>query len=204
MESSPTDHAIIFDEEERVKERFEAAATFADYLDGVVKNRELWHDLYARAILLPEEMQAAEGIVGPRHLLALSEDWCGDAVNALPFAARLAEAAPGVELRVLGRDANPDIMDAHLTRGRSRSIPVIIAYDENFRELGWWGPRPRILQLWVEEEGMALPKEERYREIRRWYARDRGRTTIRELLALLGAGDASRPDSDPAPSPERE
>jgi len=51
----------------------------------------------------------------------LVEDWCGDAVNTLPVIGRLAEHASNIELRVVGRDANLDLMDAHLTNG-SRSI----------------------------------------------------------------------------------
>ena len=34
-------------------------------------------------------------------------------------------------------------------------------------------------------EGMALDKDERYRGIRTWYARDRGRSTVEEVVALL-------------------
>lgn len=176
-----------------MRERFEEAPSFAEYLAGVRKHRELWHDLYARAALLPEEAGAIGAIREPLHLLALSEDWCGDAVNALPFVARIAEASPMLDFRILGRDDNPDLMDAHLTNRKSRAIPVVIAYDENFVEQGWWGPRPRILQLWVMEEGMALPKEDRYREVRRWYARDGGRTTIREILQLVGASPVAGP-----------
>jgi hypothetical protein len=33
--------------------------------------------------------------------------------------------------------------------------------------------------------GQSLEKTERYREIRRWYARDRGRTTLEEVLSML-------------------
>src|SRR5690606_28194364 len=121
-----------------------------------------------------------------RNLLVLNEDWCGDAVNTVPYVAALAEAVPGFELRIVGRDANPDLMDAHLTNG-SRSIPVVIVLDEAYRELGWWGPRPRELQAWVLDEGLALPAEERYREIRKWYARDKGRTALAEIVALLEA-----------------
>jgi hypothetical protein len=76
-------------------------------------------------------------------------------------------------------------MDAHLTGGRSRSIPVIIVYDEDFNEMGWWGPRPGPLQEWVLGEGQALSKEDRYREVRRWYARDRGRTTLLGILEKM-------------------
>lgn len=167
------------------KERFESAPTFQEYLATVEKNRELWHGVYER-VRLPDEIVAdARRLPGGWHLVALSEDWCGDAVNTLPAVARLAEEA-GWKLRILGRDNNPDLMDAHLTNGRSRSIPVIIVYDEHFDEVGWWGPRPRVIQSWVMGEGLAMPSPERYKVVRRWYAKDRGRTTLRELLEILG------------------
>ena len=91
---------------------------------------------------------------------------------------------PNVQLRVLGRDANPDLMDAHLT-GTSRSIPVVIIYDQDFNEIGWWGPRPTELQKWVKEVGLTMEKDERYRHIRAWYARDKGRTTVQEIVGLM-------------------
>jgi hypothetical protein len=34
-------------------------------------------------------------------------------------------------------------------------------------------------------EGQRLPKEERYPKVRQWYARDRGVTTLTEVVALL-------------------
>lgn len=165
-------------------ERFEASATFEEYLASVEKNRELWHAVHER-VRLPEQLvEEARAVPGTWHLVALSEDWCGDAVNTLPVVARLAEAA-GWDLRVLGRDANPDLMSAHLTNGRSRSIPVVIVYDDALREVGWWGPRPEELQAWVMSEGLAMPSPERYKVTRRWYARDRGRTVLRELLDIV-------------------
>jgi len=129
-------------------------------------------------------VEAARAMAGRWKLVALSEDWCGDAVNTLPVVARLAEAA-GWDLRVLSRDDNPDLMEAHLTNGRSRSIPVVIVYDEQFREVGWWGPRPSELQTWVLSEGLAMPSPERYKVVRRWYAQDKGRTTLAELLEVF-------------------
>ena len=58
---------------------------------------------------------------------------------------------PGLELRIVLRDEHPEVMDRYLTNG-SRSIPIVIALDEEFRELGHWGPRPRELQAWVMEQ----------------------------------------------------
>jgi hypothetical protein len=61
----------------------------------------------------------------------------------------------------------------------------VIVYDEDFREVGWWGPRPGEIQEWVLSEGLAMPSPERYKVVRRWYAEDKGRTTLRELLEVL-------------------
>ena len=168
------------------RERFEGAASFEEYLQTVVKNRELWHAVYDRARLPEDLVEVARGVPGGWHIVALSEDWCGDAVNTLPVIARLASEA-GWDFRVLGRDANPDLMDGHLTNGRSRSIPVVIVYDENFEEVGWWGPRPGEIQAWVMDEGLAMSSPDRYKVIRRWYAKDRGRTTVSEVLDIVSA-----------------
>ena len=75
-------------------------------------------------------------------------------------------------------------MDPHLSSG-ARAIPVVMVLDEDFRKLGWWGSRPEPLQAWVWTEGQALDKGARYREVRRWYARDRGRTTLEEVIGLM-------------------
>ena len=168
-----------------MKERYLAATDFPTYLESVEKNRELWHGIYERVSTPPEILEEARQIPGTWHLLVLSEDWCGDAVNLLPVLARLAEDTPGLDLRVLSRDQNPDLMDTHLTDGRSRSIPVVLLLDEGFVERGWWGPRPGPLQEWVIRKGLSTPSAERYKRVRRYYAKDQGRTMLRELLDLM-------------------
>ncbi len=168
-----------------MRNRFESALPFPDYLETVQKNEALWRGVYQRARVPDAVVNEARALPGTWHLLALSEDWCGDAVNILPVVARFAQALPNVELRVLLRDENLDIMDAHLTNGRSRSIPVFILYDKDFRKRGWWGPRPSGLQKWVMEEGMKMESEPRYAETRRFYARDKGKAILAEVLELL-------------------
>lgn len=164
--------------------RYTQAPRFADFLERAVKHAQLWRDTY-RLVRVPDEAVArAASLPGQWHLLVLVEDWCGDAVNTVPIVARLAELAPNMDLRVLERDRNADLMDAHLTNG-TRSIPIVIVYDAEFRECGWWGPRPSELQAWATTIGRTLEKDERYRHIRTWYARDRGRTTVSEVLDLV-------------------
>ena len=134
---------------------------------------------------MPDDLvRRSEATGGRWHLLVLAEDWCGDAVQTLPFVATLADTAHNIDLRVVGREANPDLMSAHLT-GQSRSIPVVILLDANFQERGWWGPRPALLQGWALGEGASLPKADGYRERMRWYARDRGIATLTEIVELM-------------------
>ncbi len=172
-----------------VAERFKEGARFVDVLARAKDNSEMWQAVYKRAQITDEAARRAAALHQTWHLLVINEDWCGDSVNILPYVARLEEASRHVEMRIIGRDANRDLMDAHLT-GKSRSVPIVIVYDDSFREKGWWGPRPRPLQDWVLTEGLALPKPDRYRHIRTWYARDRGATVVSEILSIIEGLDA--------------
>ncbi len=169
-----------------MRDRYERGRTFAAFLDGAEKNRELWRALYERAHVPDEYVERVHALGGSWHLLVLAEDWCTDAVSTLPWLQRLAERVANLDLRILRRDENPDLMKAHLTRD-ARSIPIVIILDETFQERGCWGPRPGELQEWVLDEGLALPREDRLRSVRRWYARDRGTTTLDEVVTRLEA-----------------
>jgi hypothetical protein len=178
-----------------LRERYLGAPEFDEMLATADKNAELWAAVWRRARVPEEYVRRVAALGRAWHLLVLSEDWCGDAVNTVPVVAKLAELSPNLDLRVLARDHNLDLMDAHLT-GSSRSIPAVIMLDEEFEERGWWGPRPAELQSWVLGPGRTLEKEARYREVRGWYARDAGRTTLSEVVAALeraATGGAGRP-----------
>ena len=167
------------------KARYCDGETFAEFLTRPIKDHDLWVALYKR-VTIPIEISArVEALGGHWHLLVLSEDWCGDSVNIVPIVAKLCESVSNMDMRILARDENLDIMDEHLTGGKSRSIPIVILLNQKYQECGWWGPRPSELQKWVIEKGMKLPKDERYREVRTFYARDHGLTTMGEIVGML-------------------
>lgn len=174
------------------REYWDAGYTWRDYFDNEVHaNLELWRSIYERSRLPDWALEEIIHHAGKVRLLAITEDWCGDAVNTLPIVARFADAAPNVELRLVKRDENPDLMDRHLT-GTSRSIPIVVVLDEDFRLLGSWGPRPSLLQEFVlgEKRSGKRSNEDIYRETRRWYVLDRGDSTLRELLAAITADES--------------
>jgi hypothetical protein len=190
-----TDHdveerkAVGVDSEAKV--RYLGALSLQQFVAQATANHELWASFAKRAVPAADLLARVNRLPARRHLLVLLEDWCGDAVNTIPALAALTAASNMLDLRILARDTNLDLMTSHLTEG-TLSIPVVIVLDEHYRELGWWGPRPAPLQSWVRAHGQALDKSDRYREVRRWYARDRAQTTLHEIIILLEHGSEAR------------
>jgi Thioredoxin len=117
------------------RERFEQGLTAQQYLDQMSVNKErLLRGL--DAVGLPgADSGVLHRLGATRRILVITEDWCGTSLAVLPYVFRLAEATPGVELRVFLRDDNPDLMSQYLKDGRHRSIPVVVFFDEAFTEL---------------------------------------------------------------------
>jgi hypothetical protein len=166
------------------RKRWAEALSLDEFIEQATVHKDLWQSTRRLAPFSDANRDAVETISAPLSLLVLLEDWCGDAIHTVPVVQRLVDANPLLTLRVLKRDENDDLMATHLT-GASRAIPVIMVFDADGIERGWWGPRPTPLQSWVLLEGRDMEKNDRYKAIRTWYARDRGATTASEVLQLI-------------------
>jgi len=124
-------------------------------------------------------------LTGSQLWMVLTEPWCGDSAQCLPCLAVLAGELPDIELRMLLRDDNLDIMDQFLTDGK-RSMPVLVAFDPDGAELFRWGPRPAAAQKVVDEaKAEGLEKPDMLERLHLWYGRDRGKQLDAELAAVL-------------------
>ncbi|MDY0395066.1 thioredoxin family protein [Virgibacillus halophilus] len=92
-------------------------------------------------------------------MIAITEDWCGDAMMNTPILMRIAEAA-GMEIRMILRDQNLELMDQYLTNGTARSIPIFIFIDKNGEERAVWGPRAARVQEFAMGLKAGLPPKE--------------------------------------------
>ena len=181
------------------RERFETGHTYEDYRRAAQVHQGLWSGVYEHLNVPEDAKLRLRDLPARRHVLVLSEHWCGDAASLVPILAKLSDAAPEmVELRVFERDANLDIMDEHLSHG-GRSIPVAIVFDEHMRVLGWWGPRPAPAQAMFREKirefkagRLKDKKEDVNKPVLKWYRQDRGRHTIDEFLTILERGGTAR------------
>ncbi len=119
--------------------------------------------------------------------LALSESWCGDAAPSLPVVNKIAELNPNIDLKIVLRDENLDLMDEFLTNG-SRSIPKVVVFDVEAHEvIGEWGPRPSVATQMVEDykkEHGHLDAQFK-QDLQVWYNKDKGQNTLKDISSLL-------------------
>lgn len=139
---------------------FEKGMTPEQYINGMTKNKKEMLSIYEKFSLTVEDLKKADSLKGKiLRVIALSEDWCGDALLNNPILLRIAEAA-GMEVRFLLRDQNLELMDQYLTNGTSRAIPIYLFINQDGSEYAVWGPRAPKLQELVNQERSQLPEKE--------------------------------------------
>ena len=121
--------------------------------------------------------------------IIISEAWCGDAAQNIPYIAQLAKACSNVEVSLVLRDENLELMDQYLTNG-GRSIPkVIFLKADGLEEMSTWGPRPEIIQEQVEAFKKNAPADISYEKfaetIHAWYAKNKNEALETELFTIF-------------------
>ncbi len=140
-----------------------------------------------RGELSDELMEELKNFPYKMTWIVLTEGWCGDAAQSLPFISKMAEIAQNINFKLILRDEHPQVMDAFLTNG-TRSIPKLIALKEDTMELlGSWGPRPAEAQekFMLEKDDPEIGVQKAMENLHLWYARDKGRAISNEFLELL-------------------
>lgn len=134
--------------------------------------------------LSPELKAAVQAIDQPQKWVVITEPWCGDAANSIPFIEKIASLNPMIDVVVQLRDSGSEI-DDYLTNG-GRSIPKLIARNNQGEDIFNWGPRPTEAQeLVMRQKNETTPQDEKYAELLQWYRRDGGNAIQNELLQLI-------------------
>ena len=137
--------------------------------------------------LTPEIAEKLKAIEKNYVFLVLSEGWCGDAAQILPIMEKMVQENDSIDLRIVLRDENSELMDGFLTNG-SKSIPKLILVDAKENTvLGSWGPRPegatQLIKAFKAKHGVI--NEEAKTELQKWYLHDKGVSTMHEITDLL-------------------
>ncbi|WP_298304925.1 thioredoxin family protein [Flavobacterium sp.] len=119
--------------------------------------------------------------------LVISESWCGDAAQILPVINKMAEVSDKIDLRIVLRDDNEDLMNLFLTNG-TKSIPKLIIIDKATNEVvNDFGPRPKGAKQLILDYKAAhgIVDETAKIELQKWYLQDKGISTQKEIMELL-------------------
>lgn len=119
--------------------------------------------------------------------LVLSEGWCGDAAQLVPIMNKMAELSEKIDLRIVLRDENEELMNLFLTNG-GKAIPKLLILDaETLTVLSDWGPRPEgakeLIMDYKAQHGVV--DETAKTELQKWYLHDKGISTQNEIMMLV-------------------
>ncbi len=164
---------------------------------GMNQNQDLFHftklnnqrmkRLDKQTKLNEETLSKAQKINKDFTWLVLTESWCGDAAQTLPVINKFAEANNKIDLKVVLRDENEELMNRFLTNG-NKSIPKLIVVDNNSKEVvGSWGPRSakatKLVIDYKEKYGKIDAKLKT--DLQNWYNEDKGLQIEMEMVELI-------------------
>ena len=137
---------------------FQESKTMAQYMDDMSQLKEQSFVIY-NGFEVPTNDEFINQLEAAKlHFLAITEDWCGDAMINNPIIRKIAEAA-NTEIRTVLRDADTDLIDRYLTNG-GRAIPIYLLLNEAGEVIAKWGPRAPELQDFVMNARAQLPAKE--------------------------------------------
>ena len=141
--------------------------------------------IYKTVVISDELADKVKAITEKQTWICITEGWCGDAAQSVPLFDRLAALNDNINLKIVLRDENLDLMDRYLTNG-GRAIPIVIAI-QNDKEMWKWGPRPASLQAVVNEfkQNPTITFEELKTQLHTWYAKNKTVDQQNELIKLI-------------------
>ena len=147
-----------------------------------------------------EIIQKLNQLNGDYIWLVIAEGWCGDAAQILPVIYKMAELSERIDLKIVFRDENEDLMNLFLTNG-TKSIPKLIILDKNTLEvLSDFGPRPiGAKQLILDYKAKhGIVDETAKTNLQLWYLHDKGLSIQKEILDLMLKIDLAAAQTHPA------
>jgi thiol-disulfide isomerase/thioredoxin len=152
-------------------ERLSQGISWQQWMEQIDRNEEKFQFNYDDHKLDAADVDAIKSAIakaGGVTCLAIGEAWCPDVVRGMPVAAKLAEAT-GMDLKIFFRDQNIDIMNEFLYKGEFQSIPTLVFYDKDQKQLGVWHERaqkardemPMMGEIRQKMQNQELSEEER-------------------------------------------
>lgn len=141
-----------------------------------------------KTIVVPEEISGPLKELENEYIwLVIAEGWCGDAAQILPILNKMALESDKIDLKIVFRDSNDELMNRFLTNG-ARAIPKLLIIDkESGKVCNHWGPRPQGASNLIKnyKEEFSIVDEQAKRQLQLWYLHDKGLSVQNEVLEMI-------------------
>jgi glutaredoxin-related protein len=136
------------------------------YQPYILLNKSRFTRIVKQGAINQELTEVIRAINEKQDWIIITEPWCGDAAQIVPYLFKMAAINPLINVVVQLRDSNSEI-DSYLSNGKM-SIPKLIVRNQDGRDLFFWGARPQKLEA-------------------KWYNEDKGQSLQLEVLEMLSA-----------------
>ena len=155
-----------------------------NYQQYIPLNRSRFLRCVKQGLITQELTEVIRAINEKQDWVIITEPWCGDAAQIVPYLFKIAALNPLINVLVQLRDSHSEI-ESYLSNGKM-SIPKLIVRNKQGIDLFTWGPQPKALEsLMINLVNDNLSKEALKVSEQKWYNDDKGRGLQDEILELI-------------------
>ena len=177
------------------------ALPWGEAMERYGASNEEWSAARAEVEVPDALVEELEALSGQWRLLVVSEAWCADSREAVPWLDGLATALPNVELRMVDSRLGRHLKDRYRTPDDRGATPTMVVLAEDGSEAGCWVERPAEVQAWWLGGARDLARSERLAAKAEWWEQDRGYHLLNEIAGILRAAAAGTPICVPSYEP---
>jgi Thioredoxin len=175
---------------------FSKGQTFTEFVAQAKARREGWLRLQRDAVVKADLLARARAVGGTWQLLVIARDGCGDSMNSVPYAARLADSVPGLTLRIVSPFDGQAAANTHRTADGRTATPTFILLDAAGDEAGCLVELPAPLRQWTNNARSKVSDDSLHTYRNTFYAKDAGVSVSTELVELLESARTGTPRCD--------
>lgn len=169
---------------------------YRTFLAEAKQRREMWVRHSEQAVVAPDVLATARGLMGKWRILVVAVDGCSDSANTIPYIAKLVELVPSLEMRIVAPGPGTAVMEAHRTPDGRAATPTLVVLDTDGNDIGCLVERPSALQQLAVNARAAGTIDAFARDKQKWYDADAGASVVREMVAVLQAAATGTPRCD--------
>lgn len=166
---------------------YQRGRTYQAFVAAADDRRDTWLRNTAWGKVDAEALRQGRTLGSGWRLLVVLEDACGDSANTIPYVAALVDSLGGaVEMRLVNSTEGRWVMERYRTWDGRAATPTVVLLDPEGAEVGCWVERPTPLSAWERTVKATLSQQEFLRQKYARYDEDRGASTQRDVVAMIG------------------